>query len=184
MRVLPRSFYLRDTVKVSRDLLGKMLVHDMDGNIRSGIIIETEAYGSGNDPASHAFGGMTRRNQAMFGEVGRAYVYFTYGMHYCVNAVARHADSQAGAVLIRALRPVMGLEEMARCRGSGAKRSMTGGPAMLTQALGITKKQYGEDLTTPEGLYICEYEAAGDILAGPRVGIRRGMDLNWNFVLR
>ena len=183
MSVLPRSFYRRDTTEVARDLLGMTLVRRAGGTVRSGIITETEAYGSRDDPASHAFGRVTPRNRAMFGEVGRAYVYFTYGMHYCVNAVAYGEGSPAGAVLIRSLKPVSGLDEMAECRGTGAK-SLTGGPAMLAQALGITGEQYGEDLTTSGGLSVRHSDVRGDILAGPRVGIKKGTELQWNFVLR
>src|SRR3989442_3862290 len=100
MKVIPRSFYQRDTVNVAQDLLGQVLVRRISGKTISGIIVETEAYRYRDDAASHSFAGRTERNKAMFGEVGRAYVYFTYGMHYCVNAVARDADSEAGAVLL------------------------------------------------------------------------------------
>ncbi|MDE1829700.1 MAG: DNA-3-methyladenine glycosylase, partial [Thaumarchaeota archaeon] len=105
MSLLSRSFYRRDTVDVAKDLLGKRLVRKIDGITISGIISETEAYRYKDDPASHSFGGKTERNKAMFGEVGKAYVYFTYGMHYCVNAVAKDESVEAGAVLIRALVP-------------------------------------------------------------------------------
>jgi len=103
MNALSREFYEKDTVKVARKLLGKTLVRRIGNDIISGIITETEAYRFDDDPASHAFGKITERNRAMFGEVGRAYVYFTYGMYYCVNAVARSKNFEAGAVLIRAL---------------------------------------------------------------------------------
>ena len=100
MKVLPRSFYSRDTVKVAKDLLGKKLVRKIKNKTISGIITETEAYRFKDDPASHAFRGVTERNKVMFGEVGVAYVYFTYGMHYCFNVVARNSNYDAGAVLI------------------------------------------------------------------------------------
>ena len=89
MKILPRSFYSRDTVKVAKDLLAKTLVRKIDVHILSGTITETEAYRYIDDPASHANRGMTKRNKAMFGEVGKAYVHFTYGMHYCFNVVAK-----------------------------------------------------------------------------------------------
>ena len=102
MKVLPREFYNRDTVKVAKDLLGKTLVRKIGNKTISGIITETEAYRYKDDPASHAFSGITVRNKIMFGQVGSAYVYFTYGMHFCVNVVARSNNYDAGAVLIRA----------------------------------------------------------------------------------
>jgi len=105
MKPLPRSFYSRNTVIVAKDLLGKTLVRKSGSKIISGIIIETEAYRYKDDPASHAGRGQTERNKAMFGQVGRAYVYFTYGMYYCFNVVAKSQNYEAGAVLIRALYP-------------------------------------------------------------------------------
>ncbi len=102
---LTREFYARNTVQVAKDLLGKTLVRRIGKKTISGIITETEAYRYRDDPASHAFRSMTERNKAMFGEVGHAYVYFTYGMYYCVNAVAKSKNFQAGAVLIRSLEP-------------------------------------------------------------------------------
>src|SRR4029077_16740663 len=106
MRIIPRSFYDRDTVDVAQDLIGKLLVRRIGQKVISGMIIETEAYRYKDDEASHSFAGMTERNKAMFGEVGRAYVYFTYGMHYCMNVVARNVNFKAGAVLFRALEPI------------------------------------------------------------------------------
>src|SRR5574338_1127415 len=110
MRIMPRSFYARDTVTVAKDLLGKILVRVIDDKIMSGVIVETEAYKHKEDPASHAYGGKTDRNRAMFEKVGNAYVYFTYGMHYCVNAVARKSEVESGTVLIRSLTPDKGIE--------------------------------------------------------------------------
>src|SRR3989442_14062696 len=103
MIVIPRSFYQRDTVNVAQDLLGQILVRKISGKIVSGTIVETEAYRYKDDAASHSFAGRTERNKAMFGEVGRVYVYFTYGMHYCVNAVARDNNVEAGADMMRTL---------------------------------------------------------------------------------
>ena len=143
------------------------------------MITETEAYGHGDDPASHAFRGMTPRNRAMFGRVGRAYVYFTYGMHYCFNVVARGPGSPAGAVLIRAAEPESGIDVMVKNRGNS--EHVSDGPAKLSQALGITKRQYGADLTVGSGLYIAEGGRPQRIRAGPRVGISRAADRQWNF---
>ena len=156
MNLIPRSFYARDTVKVAQDLLGKTLIRNIDRNIISGIIAETEAYRYTDDEASHSFRGMTERNKAMFGEVGRVYVYFTYGMHYCVNAVARSPDYPAGAVLIRSLFPQHGIDFMYKRRKTLDISNLANGPAKLTQALKITKKEYGQDLTKKSSLYIAD----------------------------
>ena len=194
-RPLPRSFYARETVSVARDLLGQLLVRVEGGAggrrgsarplVMSGIITETEAYGSSDDPASHAYRGMSKRNRAMFGTVGMAYVYFTYGMHYCINAVARAGGSDAGAVLIRAVRPVSGAEMMMRNRGRDGVDGLADGPAKLTMAMQINRAQYGADLTDPgSGVYIA---AGPGGRAGPavsesgRVGIRHGVEKMWNF---
>ena len=183
MKVLARSFYARDTVDVAKDLLGKILVRKINGNTISGIIVETEAYRYKDDPASHTFGGMTGRNKAMFGPVGQAYVYFTYGMHFCVNAVAKSPDFEAGAVLLRSLVPKQGLDFMSRQRKTDDVSNLTNGPAKLTQALMITKKEYGEDLTKKSSLYITDgFEIKkSDILSGPRIGIKKATDKMWNF---
>src|SRR6478752_2538872 len=104
MKILPPSFYARDTVLVARQLLGKILVRRLNGTILTGMITETEAY-CVNDPACHAFKGKTERNQALFGPVGHFYVYFIYGNYFCVNTVARHPSAEYGGVLIRAIKP-------------------------------------------------------------------------------
>ena len=183
MNPIPRSFYDRYTVDVARDLLGKVLVRRINDKLVSGIIIETEAYAYKDDPASHTFGGKTERNSAMFGEVGRAYVYFTYGMHYCVNAVAKDDKSEAGAVLIRSLFPKEGLDFMIKQRGTNIFSNLTNGPAKLTQALKISKNQYGEDLTKFSNLYIAYGKKIKKsyIEARPRVGIKKATDKLWNF---
>ena len=162
-------------------MLGKTLVRKVGNSTISGIITETEAYRFEDDPASHAFRGMTERNKAMFGEVGRAYVYFTYGMYYCVNAVARSSDFDAGAVLIRALEPKQGIEKMIKKRKTELISNLTSGPAKLTQALTITKKQYGTDLTKRTDLYITEGIKKKKIVSSSRVGIKNGIEKLWNF---
>ena len=181
--LLPRGFYARDTVRVARDLLGKRLVRRAGRTTLSGIITETEAYKHRDDPASHAHNGMTARNRAMFGEVGRAYVYFTYGMHHCVNAVARGRNSMAGAVLIRAIRPSGGIRAMAANRGLDAgDRNLANGPAKLTAAMGIDRNLYGADLTKGGGLFIAEgVDGKIRIRTSTRVGINRAVDKRWNF---
>lgn len=181
MKPLPRKFYSEDTVSVAKKLIGKILVRQIGTKTFSGIIIETEAYRFKDDPASHAFRGMTERNKAMFGEVGRAYVYFTYGMYYCVNAVARNDRFDAGAVLIRAIKPTEGLSFMIKNRKNKKIEELTNGPAKLTQALKITKKQYGVDLTKNSELFISDAKNDFKIFSSQRIGIRNGLDKKWNF---
>lgn len=181
MTILPRTFYSKDTVTVAKSILGKKLVRKIDNKEISGIIIETEAYRHKDDPASHAFRKITERNKVMFGEVGRAYVYFTYGMHYCFNVVARNSKFEAGAVLIRAIQPEKGIDVMEKNRGVNDKKRLTDGPAKLTQAFGITKEQYGIDLTQDSKLFITDGIKTGKIIASPRVGIKEATDKLWNF---
>ncbi|HYL67366.1 MAG TPA: DNA-3-methyladenine glycosylase [Nitrosopumilaceae archaeon] len=184
MRIISRSFYDRDTVDVAQDLIGKLLVRRIGQKIISGMIVETEAYGYKDDAASHSFVGMTERNKAMFGQVGKAYVYFTYGMHYCVNVVAKNNDFGAGAVLFRALEPIEGIDFMIKQRKTTIS-NLANGPAKLTQALQITKKQYGEDLTKRSGLFVIEGKEIkkSEIKARPRIGIKKATDKLWNFSL-
>lgn len=186
MKILSRSFYARDTVDVARDLLGKLLVRRINNKTISGTIIETEAYRNKDDKASHSFVGMTKRNKAMFGQVGIAYVYFTYGMHYCMNVVAKNDEYQAGAVLLRALTPREGIDFMIKQRKTDVISNLTSGPAKLTQALQITKKQYGEDLTKQSTLFITEgiKIKKSDIIARSRVGIKKATDKMWNFTIQ
>ena len=181
MSTLPKEFYLQDTVTVAKKLLGKKIVRKINSQTVSGIIIETEAYKHKDDPASHAYRRITERNKAMFGEVGRAYVYFTYGMYYCFNIVARDIKTEAGAVLIRAIKPEKGIDIMKRNRKNANYKSLTNGPAKLTQALQITKHQYGIDLTKKRDIFITDGEIPEKITSGPRVGIRFGTEKNWNF---
>src|ERR1700712_2820128 len=142
--ILPRDFYARDTIEVSRDLLGKRLVHGET----SGTIVETEAYLGGDDLASHSAVGITDRTRVIFGPPGFAYVYLSYGMHECLNIVAE-PDGKPGCVLIRALEPVGGIETMRRRRPTAKNvRDLTSGPGKLTRALAITREQYGADMTS------------------------------------
>lgn len=182
MGILSREFYERDTVKVARGLLGKNLVRKIGNRTISGIITETEAYRYFDDPASHAYRGLTKRNKAMFEEVGRAYVYFTYGMYFCVNVVARNHKVAAGAVLIRALKPQSGIETMKKNRKTNKVSSLTNGPGKLSQALNINKKQYGVDLSKKTELYITDgLDIKKKIFVNNRVGIKNGADKLWNF---
>jgi len=182
MGIMPRKFYARDTIKVARELLGKSLVRKAGKKTVSGIITETEAYRYKDDPASHAFRGMTERNKAMFGQVGLAYVYLTYGMYYCVNVVAKGEKHKAGAVLIRALMPKKGIDIMIKNRKTKEISNLTNGPGKLTQALDINKKQYGVDLAKKSELYIAnELDSRKKIIRDKRVGIKNGVEKLWNF---
>ena len=147
--ILPREFYNRPTLTVARELLGKRLVH-LENNIRvAGIIVETEAYLGESDLGCHAKAGKTPRTQIMYGEAGRAYIYFTYGMHWMLNAVTE-AEGFPAAVLIRAIQPIEGLEIIASRRGKQPQAKWTDGPAKLAQALGVDKTFNGVDLCTRE----------------------------------
>lgn len=181
MNRLDREFYLQDTVKVARQLLGKTLVRKIGKATISGIITETEAYRQSDDPASHAHRAITPRNQAMFGMVGCAYVYFTYGMYHCMNVVAKNERHSAGAVLIRAIEPQDGIDIMMKNRKTKDLANLANGPAKLAIALNITKKQYGEDLVESDSLYITEGVKVSKIRSGPRIGIKAGLDKKWNF---
>ena len=179
-------FYRRPTEAVAKDLIGKKLVRTVTksgGAFRlAGTIVETEAYGYSDDPASHACMGPTARNRVMFGDVGRAYVYFTYGNHFCVNVSAR-SGSGAGAVLIRAIEPVEGVAMMKQFRPVDGTFSLTSGPGKLTQALKITSALNGVDMTDPESkLHIELGSKPARVLATPRIGITRATDREWRFV--
>lgn len=181
LNTLPREFYLRDTVLVAKKLLGKRLVRNIGKYEISGIITETEAYRHKDDQASHAHHKITERNKVMFGKVGISYVYFTYGMHYCFNIVAKSKREKAGAVLIRAIHPEKGIKMMQKSRKQIEMKNLTNGPAKLAQALQITKEQYGFDLTDNSKLYITDGISKRKIFISQRVGIKKATDKLWNF---
>jgi len=170
--VLPRSFYVRPTIDVARDLLGKVLWNGCVG----GRIVETEAYLGLDDQAAHAARGVTPRTKVIFGPPGHAYVYFIYGMYECLNLVAE-PEGSPGCVLIRALQPVAGLEQMIARRGVTKVEHVANGPGKLTIAMGITRKLNGADVTS--GDFTVRQPASADgfqIASGPRVGITKAMD--------
>ncbi|MMZ50983.1 3-methyladenine DNA glycosylase [compost metagenome] len=162
MNKLPRDFYNRDTLNVARDLLGKYLAHKIDGVVREGKIVEVEAYIGPEDKGAHTYNGRrTPRNEAMYGPPGFAYVYLIYGMYNCVNVVTNEAEKPE-AVLIRALEPTCGVEQMSMARFGKSELltsretiSLTNGPGKLCQALGITRTHNEYDLCG-ETLYITE----------------------------
>jgi len=181
---LSPAFFLRPVAEVARDLLGCVLVSTV-GEIRtSGVIVETEAYGGAEDPASHAAtrGGVTPRNRAMFGPAGRAYVYRSYGMHWCMNVVAGPAGT-AAAVLLRGLDPLEGREGMLKRREG--RRPLCSGPGRLTQAMEITDALYGHDLSLPP-LAIRSGWAVDDALIGisGRVGVSVAGTWPYRFFVR
>jgi len=184
LNILPREFYQKDTVVVAKNILGKKLVRKIGNFQMSGIIIETEAYKHKDDPASHAFRNITERNKIMFGDVGIAYVYFTYGMHYCFNIVAKNFRTDAGAVLIRAIKPDKGITRMQQNRNMEELKNLTNGPAKLTQALEITKEHYGMDLTKKSKIYIEDTTNVTKISKSTRVGIKNGKEMLWNFKIK
>jgi DNA-3-methyladenine glycosylase len=184
------SFYQRPTEVVAKDLLGKKLVRTIRNNNNNnmqfrlaGIIVETEAYGYSDDLASHAYVGPTGRNKIMFGDVGKAYVYFTYGNHFCLNVSARRSKVEAGAILIRGIEPVEGIELMRQFRPVDDIFSLTSGPGKLTQALNITSLLNGTDMTNSESeIYIEFGKRPKHIVTTPRIGITRALDKEWRFV--
>jgi DNA-3-methyladenine glycosylase len=180
MARLGREFFEGDTVEVSRRLLGCVLVRAVGGQRIAGRIVEVEAYRGAEDPASHAYGGMTRRNRVMFGEPGRAYVYFTMGMHWCLN-VTTEEPGKAGAALLRALEPLEGIDFMMRLRGQRQFEDLTNGPAKLTQALKIDGKMNGEDLAESPRLFLERGPGVNGIGVSSRVGISRGAEHKWRF---
>ena len=184
LNILPKAFYQKDTVIVAKNLLGKKLVRKIGDFEMSGIIVETEAYRHKDDPASHAFRNITPRNKIMFGDVGIAYVYFTYGMHYCFNVVAKNSKTDAGAVLIRAIKPDKGITRMKQNRNLEELKNLTNGPGKLTQALEITKEHYGIDLTKKSEIYIEDTTNVTKISKSTRVGIKTGTELLWNFKIK
>ncbi len=182
---LPRSFFLDAPGEVARALLGKLIVSRHAGELLAGRIVETEAYFGADDPAAHASAGKTARNQVLFGPPGHAYVYFVYGMHYCLN-VSCEPEGQPGCVLIRALEPVQGLARMAALRGlsAAAPRALASGPGKLCQALGITRLEHnGMDVTSAASalLFADDQTPSRPVVVGPRIGIRRAVDMAARF---
>jgi len=184
-RPLPRTFYDRPVTRVARDLLGRMLVHDSPRGRIAGRIVEVEAYRGAEDPASHAFRGQTPRNAVMFGEPGHAYVYFTYGMHHCLNLVTARAGV-ANAVLVRALEPHVGIDLMRRHRGVAVIERLARGPGCVAQALGLDLRHNGLDVTRPP-LWVGDEppdRVGQQVGTSARIGIRVATERPWRFFLR
>jgi len=188
--LIPREFFARPSVEVAPDLLGCVLEHETAEGLVAVELTEVEAYAGRSDPASHAYRGKTRRNAVMFGPPGHAYVYFTYGMHFCVNMVCLGEEGSASAVLLRAGAIIAG-EDLARARrvrgpGVVASRDLARGPARLCQALDIDRSQDGADVCVPSSplrmLSGAGHPArSAKILTGPRVGVSSAAEIPWRF---
>jgi DNA-3-methyladenine glycosylase len=180
-RPLPRRFFARSAIDVARALIGTLLVHETAAGVRVGRIVETEAYCGADDPASHAFR-RTARSEIMYGRPGVAYVYFSYGMHWCLNVVT-DADGTAGAVLLRAVEPVEGASLMRRGAAPSDAPRLASGPGRLTRAMGVTGRHNGTDLTGGALYVAAGGRRRGAVVTGPRVGISRAADRPWRFGL-
>lgn len=177
---MPRSFFARDATVVARELLGHVLARQDGDTVLRGRIVETEAYLGVDDPGSHAYRGRTNRTQVMFGEAGHLYVYFTYGMHFCMNVVTGE-EGVASAVLLRALEPLVGIDCMRVRRGMRPVDQLCNGPAKLCQAFSITRDENGVDLETG-GIWIeDEGTYPGEIATSTRIGIRTGRELQYRY---
>jgi DNA-3-methyladenine glycosylase len=187
---LPRRFYRRPTLTVARELPGKYLLRRRGRSLLIARLVEVEAYLGARDPASHAFRGLTARNEVMFGDGGFLYVYFTYGMHFCCNVVTESAG-KAGAVLLRAAEPLAGRELMMTHRSSGQKRALRvedlcSGPGKLCQALSIGREDNGMDLCG-DRIWIAQSRVEApplQISRSPRIGITNGQEHLWRFFIR
>lgn len=180
-RLLPAAFYARETELVARELLGKVLFVRDRGRVLGGRIVETEAYG-GDDPASHSSRGATPRSAIMFGPPGFAYVYFVYGMHCMLNFVTE-PEGRAGAVLIRALEPLLGRTLMSRRRAGAPPGRLTNGPGRLCRALGLTLKDNGASLRGPRLAVYDDGLRPSAVRTSPRVGITKGTETLWRFFI-
>jgi DNA-3-methyladenine glycosylase len=182
---LPLAFYAQPTLEVARALIGKTLSRRTAEGVTAGVIVETEAYVSAIDPSAHGFRGKTPRNATMFGPPGHAYVYFTYGMHHCLNIVTE-GEGVAAAVLLRALEPTAGIALMRSRRGERiADRDLARGPGRLCAALALTLADNGLDLCG-DALWLedtPDFPPDAPIAATPRIGIAQAADWPWRFVL-
>jgi DNA-3-methyladenine glycosylase len=191
-KLLPRAFFNRDPRIVSRELLGKLIVRSEGRKVLAGRVVEVEAYLGVGDLAAHAAAGQTERNAVLWGEPGHAYIYFIYGVHYCLN-ISCLPEGTAGGVLIRALEPVAGLREMARAREVDVEltsardlRKLTSGPGRLCEALGITRpRDNGKDMVSRRSdlQVMVDGFKAGEIAVTPRIGITKSAELPLRYLL-
>ena len=192
-RILPRQFFNRDPVTVGRELLGKLLIRREGRRLLAGRIVEDEAYLGADDPAAHAYSGLTPRNAVLFGPPGHAYVYFIYGNHYCLN-VSCMPEGVGEGVLLRAMEPLFGPEAMAHARGlelpisprASQLRLLSSGPGRMAEALGITRaRDNAKDLTSRRSdLWFADDGYRPErIAATPRIGIRKAVEQPLRFVI-
>ena len=177
---LTRAFYERSTIEVARELLGQVVVSTSPPGRTAGRIVETEAYLGADDSASHAARLRTGRVEVMWGDSGVAYVYRSYGIHAMLNVVAKSMGA-VGAVLIRALEPLDGIDVMRSRRGVVDERLLCSGPGKLCQALGIGLEMHGTDLVRDEALWISPGEPAWDVSMSGRIGISRATEHPWRY---
>jgi len=185
MRVLPRSFYERDPATVAKELLGKVLVRRLASQVLSGKIVETEAYYGENDPASKAYKGRKTFNEPMFREAGRTFIYMVHG-NWLLNIVA-HPKGEVGAVLIRALEPLQGIDAMKKNRGTADLKGLTNGPGKLAKALAITKELNGLDVTDEKSaLLVVEgsEKETFDVYTSKRIGVKLDLPQELRFYIR
>ena len=180
MKKLNKNFFSRDTKKVAEDLIGSLLVRNVNDIVLKGMIVETEAYYGEDDPASHASNGKTDRNEIMYEEAGYFYVYLCYGLYYLLNVVTEE-KGVPGAVLIRSVKPVKGIEKLKKNRGRD--EDITNGPGKLTEAFEVDKSFNGVDVSG-DTLYFEGEEVNYDIGKSSRVGIKEGKDRLLRFYLK
>lgn len=178
-----RSFFRGETVEVAKKMLGCVLVRETVDGVMAGVITETEAY-TEDDAAAHSFSKKrTPRNEVMFRDAGHLYVYFTYGMHHCMNVVSE-GEGRGCAALIRAIQPVKGIDIMRNNRGNKKDYELTNGPGKVCHALGVTLEHNGVDITQEQSLiYLLSRKVTPAVLATPRVGISKAKDVLWRFVV-
>jgi DNA-3-methyladenine glycosylase len=180
---LSQAFFARRVTVVAIELLGQIVVRERAGDLLVARIVETEAYQSDIDEASHGFRGQTVRNRSMFGTPGRAYVYRSYGIHFMLNVVTTRAGGPASAVLIRGMDPLMGIDAMKELRGAARTAALLRGPGNVCKALGIDTSLDGHDLTVPP-LRIAKGPAPAEpVITTTRIGISRSVDLPWRYYL-
>ncbi|MBI5020667.1 MAG: DNA-3-methyladenine glycosylase [Ignavibacteriales bacterium] len=196
LKKLPRSFYLRPTLIVAKDLLGKYLIRKLNNKFLIGKIVEVEAYLGNNDPASHSYLGITKRNEVMFKKGGHFYVYFTYGMHFCANIVTEE-EGKGCAVLLRAVEPIEGIEVMKDNRKNKRRNGLmekwsnrklldlTNGPAKLCEAFNINRGHNGIDLLD-NTIFIADGEVIprNQFGSSTRIGITNATDKKWRFFIK